>query len=249
MIDRFEGDEKTIFTADRGYESYNVLAHIQERGMKYVLRIKKPSSSGILQSLHLQENCTFDLAFSYFLTKKQTNFVKQDRSQYHILPKESRFDFCDLHHTFYYGTFILNPAYTIYTDVDRLEGACKRIEASAKTESKKRLYECLISLYKGGLLASHETNSWLLPKATYYQNRYIQYLKKYIDLLNGQNDYFEIQRVAVEALAIDGRDGDIHYSLINAILDQGNKSVARVHYKRAEQYLSDEQKEELLTRL
>lgn len=102
MIDRFEGDEKTIFTADRGYESYNVLAHIQERGMKYVLRIKNPSSSGILQSLHLQENCTFDLAFSYFLTKKQTNFVKQDRSQYHILPKESRFDFCDLHHTFYY---------------------------------------------------------------------------------------------------------------------------------------------------
>lgn len=102
MIDRFKGDEKTIFTADRGYESYNVLAHIQERGMKYVLRIKKPSSSGILRSLHLQENCAFDLAFSYFLTKKQTNFVKQHRSQYHILPKDCRFDFCDLHHTPYY---------------------------------------------------------------------------------------------------------------------------------------------------
>lgn len=102
MIDRFEGDEKTIFTADRGYESYNVLAHIQERGMKYVLRIKKPSSSGILHSLQLEENSTFDLAFSYFLTKKQTNFVKHDRSQYHILQKDKRFDFCDLHHTLYY---------------------------------------------------------------------------------------------------------------------------------------------------
>ena len=147
-----------------------------------------------------------------------------------------------------HGTFILNPAYTIYTDVDRLEGACKRIEASAKTESKKRLYEGLINLYKGGLLASHETNSWLLPKATYYQNRYIQYLKKYIDLLNSQREYFEIQRIAVEALAIDGHDGDLHYSLINAILDQGNKSVARVHYRQAEQYLSDEQKEALSAR-
>lgn len=148
-----------------------------------------------------------------------------------------------------HGTFILNPAYTIYTDVDRLEGACKRIAASAKTESKKKLYEGLISLYKGGLLASHETYSWLLPKATYYQNRYIQQLKKYISLLNGQRDYFEIQKVAVEALAIDGRDGDLHYSLISAILDQGNKSVARIHYKQAEQYLSEEQKESLLTRL
>lgn len=106
----------------------------------------------------------------------------------------------------------------------------------------------MINLYKGGLLASHETNSWLLPKATYYQNRYIQYLKKYIDLLNSQREYFEIQRIAVEALAIDGHDGDLHYSLINAILDQGNKSVARIHYKQAEQYLSDEQKEALQAR-
>ena len=102
MIDRFKGDEKTIFTADRGYESYNVLAHIQERGMKYVLRIKKPSSSGILRSLHLQESCTFDLAFSFFLTKKQTNFIKQNLSRYRFIPKTSRFDFCDLHHTLYY---------------------------------------------------------------------------------------------------------------------------------------------------
>ena len=74
-------------------------------------------------------------------------------------------------------------------------------------------------------------------------------MKKYISLLNGQRDYFEIQKVAVEALAIDGRDGDLHYSLISAILDQGNKSVARIHYKQAEQYLSEEQKESLLTRL
>ena len=148
-----------------------------------------------------------------------------------------------------HGTFILNPAYSIYTDVDRLDGACKRIAASAKTESKKKLYEGLISLYKGGLLASHETCLWLLPKATYYQNRYIQQLKKYIELLNEQQDYFEIQRVAVEALAIDGHDGDLHYYLISAILDQGNKSVARVHFRSAEQYLSDEQKETLLTRL
>lgn len=148
-----------------------------------------------------------------------------------------------------HGTFILNPAYTIYTDVDRLEGACKRIEASSKTESKKRLYEGLSALYKGGLLASHETNSWLLPKATYYQNRYIQQIKKYLELLNSQHDYFEIQRVAVEALAIDGHDGDLHCSLINAILDQGNRSIARAHYKQAEQYLTEEQKESILRRL
>lgn len=148
-----------------------------------------------------------------------------------------------------HGTFILNPEYTIYTDVDRLEEACKRIETLSKPESKKKRYEDIMSLYKGSLLMSHDTFHWLLPKATYYQNKYIQQLKKYIIVLNHMKDYVEIQRVAAEALAINMSDGDLHCYMINAILDQGNKSVARVHFKQAEQYLSEEQKQTILGRL
>lgn len=32
MIDRYAGDPSTVFIADRGYESYNVFAHAQEKG-------------------------------------------------------------------------------------------------------------------------------------------------------------------------------------------------------------------------
>lgn len=102
MVDRFPADEKTIFTADRGYESYNLLAHVQERGMKYLIRVKDPSSCGILKSLHLPVGQAFDRHFHLLLTRKQTGQVKANPDLYRILPKKARFDFCDLHHTLFY---------------------------------------------------------------------------------------------------------------------------------------------------
>ena len=40
MIDRYNGGKKTIFIADRGYETYNIFAHVQEKGMYYLIRVK-----------------------------------------------------------------------------------------------------------------------------------------------------------------------------------------------------------------
>lgn len=148
-----------------------------------------------------------------------------------------------------HGTFVLNSAYNIYTDVERLEAACKRIDASSKTESKRRMYQSIMELYKGNLLVGHDSFQWMLPKVTYYQNLYLQQLKKYMKLLSNLRDYAEIQRIATEALSIEMRDGEIHYMMILAIIEQGNRSIARTHFKQAEQYLSDEQKKNILERL
>ena len=40
MIDRYNGEKKTIFIADRGYETYHIFAHVQEKGMYYLMRGK-----------------------------------------------------------------------------------------------------------------------------------------------------------------------------------------------------------------
>lgn len=39
MIDR-SSIPKALIIADRGYESYNNIAHIQEKGWNYLIRIK-----------------------------------------------------------------------------------------------------------------------------------------------------------------------------------------------------------------
>lgn len=40
MIDCCPGQEKTIFIADKGYKAYNIFAHVQEKGMYYLIRVK-----------------------------------------------------------------------------------------------------------------------------------------------------------------------------------------------------------------
>lgn len=55
MIERSRLDEKTILLADRGYESYNILAHAQEKGWKYFIWIKDLGSRGILTNLPLPD--------------------------------------------------------------------------------------------------------------------------------------------------------------------------------------------------
>lgn len=140
-----------------------------------------------------------------------------------------------------HGTFVLNPEYSIITDVDRFDEACRKISTTTKTENLKRLYQSVMSLYRGSLLLGHDSFQWILPKAVYYQNKYLQLLKNYIGVLNQAKDYLEIQRVASEALTIDMQNGDIHFYMICAILDQGNRSAARRQFRQAEQYMDDEQ--------
>lgn len=47
MVDRYTGIPQTLFIADRGYESYNNLAHVQEKGAFYLFRCKDINSSGM----------------------------------------------------------------------------------------------------------------------------------------------------------------------------------------------------------
>ena len=51
MIDRYKGEKKTIFIADRGYETYNIFAHVQEKGMYYLIRVKDGGGGSMTGSL------------------------------------------------------------------------------------------------------------------------------------------------------------------------------------------------------
>ena len=57
MLKRSNINENVIVTADRGYENYNTFAHIENRGWRYVIRVKDIDSNGILSYLHLPQIC------------------------------------------------------------------------------------------------------------------------------------------------------------------------------------------------
>ena len=96
MVDRSEL-ENVLLIADRGYEGFNLMAHIQEKGWKYLIRIRDVASSrGIASGLDLPDEKEFDLFVDLSLTTRQTKEVKllcQSRNQYRIITGTAPFDF------------------------------------------------------------------------------------------------------------------------------------------------------------
>ena len=73
MVDRADLN-KVLLLADRGYESYNVLAHIQEKGWYFLIRIRD-NTTGITSGLTLPDEDEYDIPFHLDLTRRQTNSV------------------------------------------------------------------------------------------------------------------------------------------------------------------------------
>ena len=98
MVDRSEVDTAALIIADRGYESYNNMAHIKEKGWKYLIRIKDYAahSSGILHGLKLPDTDEFDTEIDLNLTKKKSNEVKEllkDKNRYRCISTDKTFDY------------------------------------------------------------------------------------------------------------------------------------------------------------
>jgi len=86
---------KAIVIADRGYESYNNMAHIQEKGWYFLIRIKDGKGS-IKDNLDLPQQASFDVDIHLNLTKKQSNETKKlfkDKNHYRFLPATTTFDY------------------------------------------------------------------------------------------------------------------------------------------------------------
>ena len=95
MVDR-SSIVKALIIADRGYESYNLMAHVQEKGWKYLIRIKDIHSSGIAAGLDLPDRDEFDVWFHFHFTKRQTAEAKQllnDKQRYKLLSTTTAFDY------------------------------------------------------------------------------------------------------------------------------------------------------------
>ena len=81
-----------LLIADRGYESYNLMAHCQEKGWSFLIRVKDLTPTGIAASLNLPHTDRFDVPVSLSITRKQ-GIQARTLCNYKFLPTNSRFDF------------------------------------------------------------------------------------------------------------------------------------------------------------
>ena len=103
MLDHFTPDDpqKYIITADRGYESYDLLFHCELKNLGYVFRVKSPSSPKSILSYYASEFPDdleeFDVTIKRFFTNKATNIMKSQSDVYrYINPSKNTPHFYEL---------------------------------------------------------------------------------------------------------------------------------------------------------
>lgn len=96
MVDR-SSIQNARMIADRGYESYNVMAHIQQKGWKFLIRIQDAANSrGIAAGLTLPDKDEFDIPIDLSLTTRSTKEVMRlckDKNRYRYIHSSVVFDF------------------------------------------------------------------------------------------------------------------------------------------------------------
>lgn len=89
MLQRNKFEQKTLILADRGYESYNLLAHLIEKSnTDFLIRVKQSRSA--MREIARLPMCELDCTINFTLTTTQTNEDKKNRHIYIQVPKNSK---------------------------------------------------------------------------------------------------------------------------------------------------------------
>lgn len=96
FLSRFSEPENSIFVADRGYASINVLAHLSQSGHSFLFRMKTPDTKpNFLSRFTLPDDTEFDIPLEFTITRSQKKVYKEDPSHYVCLRCDRRFDFIE----------------------------------------------------------------------------------------------------------------------------------------------------------
>lgn len=140
-----------------------------------------------------------------------------------------------------HGTFVINPVYNVYTDFDRFEDTCRRLETETNPKVQSELYQAAIELYRGDLFSKISYQHWLMPRTAYYHNIFLQIIKCYIERKIEQNDYYAAHRAVVDAMSIDPYDSNLNTDMVLIMHHKGGAELAKSFLQTSKQYMSEEQ--------
>lgn len=93
LVDRIPEQYPVILLADRGYESYNLFAHVEERLFDYAIRIKDSKNRGMITGIDLPDTDEYDVTKRIVITRHSTGPAAIMPSTYKYFSKGARFDY------------------------------------------------------------------------------------------------------------------------------------------------------------
>ncbi|MFW5986014.1 MAG: AfsR/SARP family transcriptional regulator [Halanaerobiales bacterium] len=86
-------------------------------------------------------------------------------------------------------------------------------------------------LYRGNFLVDNKDRGWVVEKRAYLRRIYLELIYMICELLQQQGNYFKIEEICQKALKIEAFDEEIHYHLLNSLLQQNKIQKAKLHYQ------------------
>lgn len=138
MVDRSQLSGNIIALMDRGYESFNNIAHFQEKDWKYIIRAK--DSYGIITKLDVPNAPEFDIDIVLTLTRRQTKetleLLEKFPTRYRWIQPHTTFDYIKPKESKFYDLKfravrfqISEETYeTVYTNLDAKEFPIEKIK-------------------------------------------------------------------------------------------------------------------------
>ncbi len=93
MVDNNTVKGKSLYIADRGYESFNLMAHIMEKGDYFLIRLKDVfGKASPCRGIAPGPDMEFDISSEFLITRSRS-MKKQDPTKIKVISKNRRFDF------------------------------------------------------------------------------------------------------------------------------------------------------------
>lgn len=84
---------KNVYIGDRGYCSYNNMAHVMEKQQYFLFRTKDIHSKGLVRGFDFPEEETFDIPINVTLTRSRSSKIRVGNGYRRFVDKATSFDF------------------------------------------------------------------------------------------------------------------------------------------------------------
>ena len=86
---------KAVFIADRGFCSYNNMAHVMQRGQFFLFRAKDIHSKGLLHHIVFPSDDEFDVSIQLVIVRRQSKKLSLPDGYVRFVNKDTSFDFIE----------------------------------------------------------------------------------------------------------------------------------------------------------
>ena len=97
IVDRhpLPASAKAVFIADRGFCSYNNMAHVMQRGQFFLFRAKDIHSKGLLHHIDFPSDDEFDVSVQLVIVRRQSKKLSVPDGYVRFVGKDTSFDFVE----------------------------------------------------------------------------------------------------------------------------------------------------------